>query len=201
MGVRRAATFLAGRALLAELMFLLFNQPMLPEIIMSTSGKPVFTDPSLPYFNLSHSGDRLVVVISDFGPVGCDIEINRQRRGLTALAAEFFSPAENQWLKTHPSPQTAFWQLWCLREALLKQRGEGIWAMPSIQHNPVQHTFSAECKGAHLLIRSTETLILSVALPAMADQLQHWCLNADKSQLEKGAELSWQQFKPELAPR
>lgn len=113
------------------------NKP-LPALIIRAGGKPAFADPHLPQFNLSHSGDRLALLIGGHQPLGCDIEHIRPRRGFMAIAAAAFSPACLHWLSQQPHPLPAFWQLWTAHEAILKQRGQGVWQMASLRLDP-QH--------------------------------------------------------------
>lgn len=46
----RRSRFLASRSLLAELVFMLYGIPVLPEIVVNEQGRPRFTDPALRIF-------------------------------------------------------------------------------------------------------------------------------------------------------
>ncbi len=48
----RRTRFLASRALLAELLFMLYGTSELPDILTQPEGRPVFADPALPIFPL-----------------------------------------------------------------------------------------------------------------------------------------------------
>ncbi|WP_337065090.1 4'-phosphopantetheinyl transferase family protein [Rouxiella badensis] len=196
MGAARAETFLAGRALLAELMFKVFNRATLPEMTLLAGGKPVFTDAVQPFFNLSHSADRLLVAVSDRGPVGCDIEIDRQRRRLLSIARQYFSAKENDWLNAQCSLQTAFWQLWCQREALVKQTGEGVLMMNAVALNPDAKTFLSQSTALRLCHTANEGCLAALALPDTNDAIQHWGVNAQNNRLEMLPALDWQRFYP-----
>ncbi|PLR37350.1 hypothetical protein CYR55_10455 [Chimaeribacter californicus] len=115
---------LAGRVLLSRAL----NRP-LPPLLIAESGKPCFAEPSLPAFSLSHSGQTVALLLSSGGEVGCDIEQVRARPRFAALAAQSFSPACCHWLRRQRDPLAAFWQLWTVHEAVLKQQGRSVWAM------------------------------------------------------------------------
>ena len=126
MNSARRQQWLAGRALLAEAMFTFTGCEMLPAMQISPQGKPSFVDPSLPSFSLSHSKNCLQLVLCAAGETGCDVEQMRPRPRYLDIAQAAFSDTEFQWLLGQASPQTAFWQLWCLREAWLKQQGQRL---------------------------------------------------------------------------
>lgn len=132
----RRRQFLTGRALLADVMFTQHGHRTLPAITLSASGKPAFADATLPHFSLSHSAEQVVLALCEKGEVGCDVETIRPRPSWPGLAQALFSAAENQWLSEHHTPLEAFWTLWSLREAWLKQQGRSIWEMASIAINP-----------------------------------------------------------------
>ena len=67
---------------------------------------------------LSHKNDHALIALGKSKP-GADLEYRRPRDYL-ALARHSFHPQENAWLAAHPDPQTAFYQLWTLKEALIK---------------------------------------------------------------------------------
>jgi len=93
-----------------------------PEIIKGQRGKPGFKD--LPiFFNLSHSGDKAMCVISP-SEVGCDIE-NADKKANLKVAARFFSKEEYESI-TSPSD---FFRLWTLKESYIKLVGDGL-SMP-----------------------------------------------------------------------
>jgi phosphopantetheinyl transferase len=80
----RRERWLAGRALLSHTL------SPLPEIIYGEQGKPAFA-PEMPlWFNLSHSGDDIALLLSDEGEVGCDIEVIRPRANWRWLANAVF---------------------------------------------------------------------------------------------------------------
>lgn len=67
---------------------------------------------------LSHKYDHAALALGRDKP-GVDLEKLR-KRDVRALAAHSFSAAECAWLAAHREPQLAFYQLWTLKEALIK---------------------------------------------------------------------------------
>lgn len=91
--------------------------------------KPYLADCDVQ-FNLSHSGERVMCVISPF-EVGCDVEIIKGNRG--RLAERFFLPEESTWIKHFESLEMqteAFYRLWTLKECYMKVTGRGMSLMP-----------------------------------------------------------------------
>ncbi len=125
-GARRAR-WLAGRILLSRI----FSP--LPEIIYGEQGKPAFTADTPLWFNLSHSGDDIALLLSDEGEVGCDIEVVRPRNNWRMLANALFSPGELAEVDTERPEQqlAAFWRIWTRKEAIIKQRGGSAWQIVS----------------------------------------------------------------------
>lgn len=141
---KRRTEWLVGRFLLAELLFRYCQIDRLPAIELSATRKPFFNHPAYPYFNISHSGDRVAVAISNKGAIGLDIEQHRTLPNYQKIAKTFFSITEQNWLKRHSNPQAAFWQLWTLREAAVKLYGKGVWQMKHIQCFPDKMQISAD---------------------------------------------------------
>lgn len=145
----RRPRWLAGRILLSHLL----GKGPLPPLPLSLSGKPQparYADsamPEMPAFSISHSGGHVAVLIGpDARPVGCDIEQICPRKGLMSIARHYFSTAEIKWLDGLGGSQAqaaAFWQLWTLREAILKQQGRSVWEMAAIELQP-QPPYSGE---------------------------------------------------------
>lgn len=128
-GARRAR-WLAGRTLLARAL----SPASLPEIVFGDQGKPAFVDAKPFWFNLSHSGDDIALLMSDEGEVGCDIEVIRPRDNWQALANAVFSVAEHDELEREMPEEklSAFWRIWTRKEAIVKQRGGSAWQIVSI---------------------------------------------------------------------
>lgn len=140
-GARRAR-WLAGRTLLTRAL----SPAPLPEMVFGEQGKPAFADDRPLWFNLSHSGDDIALLLSDEGEVGCDIEVIRPRDNWQALANAVFSVAEHHELEreTPGEKLAAFWRIWTRKEAIVKQRGGSAWQIVSVdsaakQPHPVSH--------------------------------------------------------------
>ena len=149
----RRASWLAGRALLAQ------AAAPLTDIQLGEQGKPAFPVARGLWFNLSHSGDDIALLLSDKGEVGCDIEVIRPREGWRRLANALFSESEHQELaQASPAQQlTVFWRIWTRKEALVKQRGGSAWQIVSVDSAATQlHSVS------HLSLGS---LSLAVCMP------------------------------------
>lgn len=127
LGARRAG-WLAGRVMLASVI------SPLPEIVVGQHGKPAFSTDVRLWFNLSHSGDDIALLLSDEGDVGCDIEVLRPRAGWRSLAENLFSAQEQAQIAAEAPEQqlAAFWRIWTLKEAIIKQRGASAWQMARI---------------------------------------------------------------------
>ncbi len=86
-------------------------------------GKPYFADPDLPFFNLSHSGDYVVLALSNT-ECGIDLQKMEEGRDLVSLAERFFTPAEAEMVRQEGD--RAFYRLWTRKESYGKCTGEGI---------------------------------------------------------------------------
>jgi 4'-phosphopantetheinyl transferase len=95
----------------------------------STEGRPCVLGPvSAPFFNLSHTGDGLVLAFASHGEPGVDIEQMDRQLDAGALAQRYFSTAEYQSLLALPAAQQRdrFLRLWTLKEACVKANGQGL---------------------------------------------------------------------------
>lgn len=90
-------------------------------------GKPRVRDGRLS-FNLSHSGQAVLLSLSRRGALGVDLEMRSRRRPVLELARRWFDPREARALARLPARQrqTGFLRLWNCKEAVLKAHGRGI---------------------------------------------------------------------------
>lgn len=120
----------------------------LPSLARGSYGKPEFTDPSAPKFNISHSGNW-VVGIAGQGSLGIDVqEINSK----TTVLNDVLSPAERRDLENLPASDKVryFIQLWTLKEAYLKAQGVGL-----VVGTPAELSFRIDPEGAATLAQGT----------------------------------------------
>jgi 4'-phosphopantetheinyl transferase len=91
-------------------------------------GKPFLPDDLDPRFNISHSGELVVVALARRRPIGVDVERMRKDMAQAEIARRFFSPRECAALaRLAPEMQCeAFFACWTRKEAYLKARGDGL---------------------------------------------------------------------------
>lgn len=94
----------------------------IPAIVVGEQGKPIFLDFPDLHFNLSHSGNFALCVLSDEGPAGVDIEIVRKHRA--GLPDYVMSPAER---KQFDGSWEDFTRIWTLKESYVKFLGQSIY--------------------------------------------------------------------------
>ena len=105
-----------SRPLLRRAAALAWGWRALPELARSGRGKPYFRHWPEKWFSLSHSGGLTLCALSDDGPVGVDVEVERPRRpGLMAYA---LSPAEQAACR---GDWGEFYRLWTLKESWCKR--------------------------------------------------------------------------------
>lgn len=92
------------------------------------TGKPVITEGL--HFNVSHSGDLILMAICSDRAIGVDIERKREVQRVDALLRRWLSEDEQSaYASLHgggASASEAFLRLWSLKEARLKALGVGI---------------------------------------------------------------------------
>lgn len=95
------------------------------------AGKPELARPgseNVVRFNLSHSGDVVLVAVAQDREVGVDVEAVRGAAATDGVAARFFHPAEVASLAALENTERslAFYRFWTRKEAYLKARGDGL---------------------------------------------------------------------------
>lgn len=94
------------------------------QITVNEYGKPTASD---VYFNISHSGEWVVLCTANF-PVGVDIEYITPPK---PKAAEYaFCDDELFWLSQNPNKDFGFYALWTQKEAVTKAIGKGLRLSP-----------------------------------------------------------------------
>ena len=120
--------FVLSRAALREILAsYLGSEPWKIAISYADHGKPSL-DRSGPRFNVSHSGTRALIAVSE-REVGVDIEGVRRLRDAEAVSRRYYSPrelaqlgpanADGEWLNR-------FYVVWTRKEACLKTVGLGL---------------------------------------------------------------------------
>ena len=98
--------------------------PLVPDAY----GKPRLAAPAAPGFNLSHSGEIVLLAIARGVAPGIDVEALRPRPRALQLAQRYFTAAEAAVLARLPEGdrQQTFYRLWTAKEAVLKALGRGL---------------------------------------------------------------------------
>jgi len=87
--------------------------------------KPFLPDHPRIHFNLSHSENMVLAVFAET-EVGCDIEYTKEAD--LKIAKRFFCPEEYEFLARLEGEEqnSAFYQLWTLKESFIKAAGMGM---------------------------------------------------------------------------
>ncbi len=87
-------------------------------------GKPFVRSPSIHHeFNVSHSGDYVLIGITSGAQCGVDIEASRPHISEQSIGESFFCPREIEWLR---QTEKGFFRLWTIKEAIVKAVGGGL---------------------------------------------------------------------------
>jgi 4'-phosphopantetheinyl transferase len=124
--------FVAGRATLRYLLARYTHTP--PERLRFTyapMGKPVLDPGGVRFpctFNLSHSGNHLLVAVTRARDVGVDIERVRPLPDASSMVERFFSRHEQEVYFALPAARrrAAFFRCWTRKEAFVKMVGNGL---------------------------------------------------------------------------
>jgi 4'-phosphopantetheinyl transferase len=99
------------------------------QVTIGENGKPVCPGVN---FNLSHSEDAVLCVVSDGDtPIGCDIE--KIGTAPAKTAGRYFSQKEQEYVAsalTDDERNRRFFKLWTMKESYLKMTGEGMNCSP-----------------------------------------------------------------------
>jgi len=130
--------------------------------------KPEFKNGRL-HFNLSHSGERAMCIMSDM-PVGCDVE--KIGPANMNIAKRFFSQDENESVKNNDD----FYRIWTQKESYIKCTGLGM-------HTPMdEFSVLAVSKGAEY----------SLFAPDAIDGYRYaWCVRNLKGRCDCCDTIEW----------
>lgn len=152
---------------------------LLGQISRTESGRPQFPSSELD-FNISHSGDWVAVILhsgqnGEKSAVGIDIESPSKVRPYLALLEHFASTEEIHWFQQQTNPTSAFYRIWCLREAVLKSQGVGIAKLSEVTHQPeTLQIFSAHCPRGQLFFTDELPFYLAFFVNQESSTLPHF---------------------------
>jgi len=115
-------THLFGRLLLLQGLRLLGDSCQLSSIQYTGHGKPYFD--TGPRFNISHSGNCVICVISENMEVGIDTENIRELEYDHFF--KLFSAEEWQLISDSSNPLHTFYKFWTIKESVIKAEGSGL---------------------------------------------------------------------------
>lgn len=132
---------LAGKLILKKLLVNLgFQEAVLGSIKNDANKRPYIADDI--DFNISHSGDYVVVAVSTQSKVGIDIEqINEI--DVHAIKGLVLNQEEIEKIEISKKPLHFFYKVWTLKEAALKANGSGL--MRSMHDVIIYNTYLQCC--------------------------------------------------------
>lgn len=149
--------FTYARGLLRRIAGAYTNQaPASVRFVVGANRKPELADAADWQFNVSHSGDWILIVFGK-APVGIDVEQVNPDMALDDLLPFSFSPDEQAHVAAQADTRRSFYHLWTRKEALAKATAKGIdddfYRLPSLDgvHRPPAHLIG---QGGHWAVRS-----------------------------------------------
>ncbi len=91
--------------------------------------KPEIVTPPLPLrFNISHTKELIICVVTLDDDIGCDVENTTRTNDVLSIADRYFSPSETKELFALPKEQQRhrFFDYWTLKESYIKAWGLGL---------------------------------------------------------------------------
>lgn len=173
----RRSRFLASRALLAELLFMLYGTSELPEIITQPEGRPVFADPELPRFSIAYTGNIIGVALTTEGDCGLDMELQRATRGFHANPHDDYPLSSNEqlWVRNQNDPSEARTQLITLRQSIRKLCGCASDNASLLQLLPGSGRLRAtKAALVEALCDAEDVLIWSIAVTPAIERMKIW---------------------------
>lgn len=174
----RRSRFLASRALLSELLFMLYGTSELPEMITQPEGRPVFANPELPRFSIAYTGNIVGVALTTEGDCGLDMELQRATRGFFGPHAHDAYPLssnENLWVRNQNDPNEAKAQLITLRQSIQKLSGCAVDDARLLQLLPGSGRLRAtNATRVEALSDAEDVLIWSIAVTPAIERLKIW---------------------------
>ena len=173
----RRSRFLASRALLAELLFMLYGTSELPEIITQPEGRPVFADPELPRFSIAYTGNIIGVALTTEGDCGLDMELQRATRGFHANPHDDYPLSSNEqlWVRNQNDPSEARTQLITLRQSIRKLCGCASDDASLLQLLPGSGRLRAtKAALVEALCDAEDVLIWSIAVTPAIERMKIW---------------------------
>ena len=144
---------------------------------IGAGGRPYLARPVCDVdFNVSHSGERLLLAIG-CGRFGVDVESLARPRDFLALARHQFGPDEILGLEAAPEAERGkvFLELWTAKEALLKALGRGLAGMREVR-----------------LTRRVDGALSPATLPREAGDPSSWRLRSFSPEPGYRATVAWQ---------
>jgi phosphopantetheinyl transferase len=174
----RRSRFIASRALLAELLFMLYGTSELPEMIVQPEGRPVFADPELPRFSIAYTGNIVGVALTTEGDCGLDMELQRATRsfhGSHVHDAYPLSSNEKLWVRNQNDSNEAKAQLITLRQSIQKLTGCAVDDASLLQLLPGSGRLrSTKATRVEALSDAEDVLIWSIAVTPAIERLKIW---------------------------
>lgn len=153
--------FILARGFLREKLSLYLNQlPHELEIDVDYYGKPFVRQAPVDFnFNLSHSGDRIILAVTYGAVLGIDVEKLNFDQDLS-LAHQVFSDTEIRELSQYKASQQvkAFFKGWTQKEAYIKALGLGL----SAPLKEFSVTLNPDCDGVPINTRAGEMKSIAI---------------------------------------
>jgi phosphopantetheinyl transferase len=144
-------------------------------ILLGKNGRPYFPNGEAD-FNISHSG--LITAVSFVKGsnlrTGCDIQLVQARANTKKIAEKNFCASERSYIFTQGENEyskTRFFEIWALKECLLKLRGLTVFDMVKIPS-------FIDDSDSHFTLGETVTLPLSFYLYELINLGEHYILAA-----------------------
>ncbi|MBM7586119.1 4'-phosphopantetheinyl transferase [Bacillus pakistanensis] len=141
--MKRLKEYVVGRALLKSALKLEVGLDIhLLKLGKNHYGKPFLEEFEGIHFNLSHSEDLIMVILSDTSPVGVDVEF--ARKDYLDVMDEVFSLEERKHIQSLSNEEEkilSFFKLWTKKEAIMKADGRGFsYPLKSLEFSSIDDT-------------------------------------------------------------
>lgn len=173
--------FVIGRAALRLLLGARLGLPAAEvAFVPGTNKKPVLAAAPGLHYNVSHSGNWVLIAIAPV-EIGIDLEKINAAFPFQEVLEHSFSAPEKAFITRQPAPAATFYQLWTRKEALVKATAQGIDAdfahvpaLDGLHHWPASHP-SPITDWAVGSFEPTAGYVAALAYPAAwAGQLQFY---------------------------